>query len=138
MKILELLTPKRKIGNRGEKEACRFLRKNGYKIKRTNYVANGHEIDVIAENAETLAFIEVKTRTEGYENPKEPRPASSVTPEKQRKIISAAKAYITYAHTNKQLRFDVIEVILSKKGKNATVSHLIGAFNADTAYKRKY
>ena len=64
MKILELLTPKRKIGNRGEKEACRFLKKNGYKIKRTNYVANGHEIDVIAENAKTLAFIEVKTRTE--------------------------------------------------------------------------
>ena len=99
MKILELLTQKRKTGNKGEKEACRYLRKHKYKIKCTNYIANGYEIDIIAENSDTLVFVEVKTRSEGRDNPKEPRPASSVTPEKQKKIISASKAYINFAHT---------------------------------------
>ena len=138
MKILELLTQRRKTGNKGEKEACRYLKKHRYKILCTNYVANDHEIDIIAENADTLVFVEVKTRTEGHENPKEPRPASSVTQEKQKKIISASKAYINYARTSKQIRYDVIEVIISKDSKKCRVSHLIGTFNADTAYKRRY
>ena len=36
MKILEILTPKRLIGNLGERAAVKYLRKNKYKIiKRT-------------------------------------------------------------------------------------------------------
>ena len=136
MKILDLLTQRRKTGNFGENEACIFLKRNGYKILKRNYVANGYEIDIVAENSDYLVFVEVKTRTEGHENPKEPRPASSVTPEKQRKIISAAKAYIGFAHPKKQIRFDIIEVIASKDKKVKSFSHLIGAFNADTAYRR--
>lgn len=138
MKILELLTAKKVVGNLGEAEAAKYLKKNGYKIVKTNYVADGHEIDIIAENCDTLAFVEVKTRTYGKENPNEPRPASSVTPEKQRKIIQAAKTYISFTRPEKQIRFDVIEVIVSKDKKKCNISHLIQAFNADTAYRRRH
>src|SRR5438874_12777945 len=50
-------------GARGEKLACRFLRRNGYKILYRNFkVCSGGEIDVVCRDQDTLAFVEVKTR----------------------------------------------------------------------------
>ena len=82
MKILEVLTPKRLIGNLGERAAVRFLRKNGYRIIKRNYTALGYEIDIIARKDNVTTFIEVKTRNVKYLGYKESRPASSVTPPK--------------------------------------------------------
>lgn len=137
MKILEILTPKRKIGNRGERLAAGYLKKNGYKIKAKNYVANGNEIDIIAESKTTLAFVEVKTRTLGHENPKEPRPASSVTQEKQRKIISAVKFYLAKNPPNRHVSLDIVEVYLDSDGRKNKIIHMQNAFNINTAYERK-
>ena len=136
MKILELLTEKRKIGNVGEKAARKLLKKTGYKILEHNYVALGYEIDIIAADREHTVFCEVKTRTLGKENLCEPRPASSVTPEKQKKIISVAKFYNSNKMLGRKLRFDVIEVFVDENKKVKKVSHLIGAFNYDTAMRR--
>jgi len=140
MKILEIKTEKRRIGNIGENEAKKFLRRSGYKILDMNYVAADHEIDIIAEDKEVLAFIEVKTRSKGNENPSEPRPSSAVTKEKMRSIISAAKCYMAIHKTEKHIRLDVIEVLLSfdEKGKHtAEIKHLKDAFNMNKAYNRQ-
>ena len=136
MKILELLTEKRKIGNAGENAAVKHLKKSGYKILKRNFVALGYEIDVIAYDREYIVFIEVKTRTLGKENPKESRPASAVTPEKQRKIITVANHYNSDKKHGRKMRFDIIEVYLDDKKAVASISHLEGAFNLDTALRR--
>jgi len=138
MKILDLLTPKRITGNYGEKQAAKYLRRHGYKILARNYVAAGAEIDLVARTRDTTVFVEVKTRREGHENPCEPRPASAVTPEKQRKIISAARAFMRRERAVSRLRFDIAEVILydEKKPKVKEIRHLISAFSLDTAYQR--
>ena len=136
MKILEILTEKRKVGNVGERAAEKLLKKSGYKILERNYVALGYEIDIIAFDREHTVYCEVKTRTLGKENPREPRPASAVTPEKQRKIISAAKCYNTNKNLSRKMRFDVIEVFIDEKKSVKNANHLIGAFNYDTATKR--
>lgn len=138
--ILGLLTPKRRVGNLGERAAEKFLRKKGYRIRRRNYEAAGHEIDLIAETKEVRVFVEVKTRTAGRLSPKEARPASAVTKEKQRAIISAAKYYAAFQESTKRMRFDVIEVYLRETARGHTVEkidHLIGAFNGDTAYPKR-
>lgn len=138
MKILELLTGRRVLGNFGERAAERHLKKNGYRILKRNYVGAGYEIDLIAKKKNVLAFVEVKTRTLGRESPKEPRPASSVTPDKQRKIIEAAWEYLSLNNTkNLRKRFDIIEVYVSHKDgqdKAERLSHLEGAFNMNTAF----
>lgn len=136
MRILEILTPKRKIGNIGEAAAAKHLKKKGYKIIKRNYVAVGNEIDIIAENADTIAFVEVKTRTEGRENPMEVRPASSVTAEKQRKIISTAKYFLGTANRGKHISLDIVEVYLNENGKPSRIIHMENAFNANTAYEK--
>lgn len=140
MKILELLTPRRVIGNFGERAAAKHLKKNGYKIRERNYVALGNEIDIIAEGRDVLAFVEVKTRTRGKESAHEPRPASKVNRKKQQSVISVARFYhasIKHSLKGKPIRFDVVEVwINDDNGKKsvAEIKHLIGAFNGNTAY----
>ncbi|MBR2465548.1 MAG: YraN family protein [Clostridia bacterium] len=140
MNILKILTPKRSLGNFGERAACKYLKKNGYKILERNYVAFNKEIDVIAARDGVTAFIEVKTRTDGVENPNEQRPASAVTPEKQRGIITAAKCYLGFNRPDTRARLDVIEVLVKNGGKRRRVveiKHLKGAFNLNTAHRRK-
>ena len=139
MKILEILTGKRELGNLGERAAARYLKKNGYRILERNFVNSGYEIDIIARKKNVIAFIEVKTRTLGHESPKEPRPASSVTPEKQRKLIEAAWGYLSSNDTKEyRKRFDIIEVLTDAsqgRDKIASLKHLEGAFNINTAFK---
>ena len=137
MKILKIKTPKRELGTLGEKMAKRYLKRNGYKIREMNFVADEHEIDIIAEEKDILAFVEVKTRTIGQENPNEPRPASSVDGQKQRGIIKAARFYAAYNPIDKKKRFDIIEVYVNQNNGKYTlaeIKHLKNTFNINTAY----
>ena len=134
MNILKVLTDKKELGNLGEDAACRYLKKNGYKITKRNYVANGHEIDIIAENKDYICFVEVKTRTLSEENSIEARPASAVTPEKQRSIISAARFYLGGFFDPRMARFDVAEVY-TKNGRVEDIYYIENAFNYNTASK---
>ena len=137
MKILNIKTPKTLLGKYGEKMARRYLRRHGYRIIKKNFVAESNEIDIIAEGKEVLAFVEVKTRTLGSENPNEPRPASSVDSKKQRGIIKAARFYAAYNPSDKKKRFDIIEVYVNQnngKYSLADIKHLVNTFNMNTAY----
>lgn len=140
MEILKIKTDKRRLGDKGERIAVKHLKRKGYKILEKNYVAGGYEIDIIAFKDNVLAFVEVKTRSESSIGRFEARPASSVTPEKQRKIFKTANYYKAYNPREARMRFDIIEVIISKdeRGKESTVvKHLENAFNADTAYSTR-
>ena len=137
MNILKIKTPKMELGALGEKMARRYLRRNRYRIREKNFVADGHEIDIIAEDKDTLVFVEVKTRTIGHQNPNEPRPASSVDAEKQRGIIKAARLYSAYNPVSKKKSFDIIEVYVSNDNGRYTlteIKHLKNTFNLNTAY----
>lgn len=134
MNILKILTARRITGNIGEEAAARYLRRAGYKILKRNYVAPEGEIDIICYKDNTFVFVEVKTRTEGHESPLEPRPASSVTPEKQQKIIKTAAYFRVGERREGRMRFDVVEVILSEAGKVLKINHLINTFDKNTAY----
>ena len=137
MKILELLTPKRKIGNIGEAYAVKYLKRQKYKILEKNYVSGNHEIDIIARRGDVIAYVEVKARTVHEGARYESRPAAAVTPTKQRAIISAASYYHKVHGEGLRARFDVIEVYLEDTPRGKRVrkcKHLEGTFNKDTAY----
>ena len=141
MNILKILTPRRLIGNKGERAAVKFLKKKGYKILEKNYTAIGAEIDIIARKDNVTAFIEVKTRNIKHLGYKEARPGSSVTPEKQRKIIKVASYYQSHHRLDTRLRLDVIEVYTEGEGKAyeiKEIKHIEGAFDKNTAFDSKY
>ena len=124
----------KQIGNFGERIAVRYLRLHGYTVKERNWRSGHMEIDIIAANFKTLAFIEVKTRTYTKETIHEaPPPSSAVKSEKQRLTRRAAKDYLWQHPTKKKPRMDVIEVWLIRdetndKAKIAKINHIKAAY----------
>jgi hypothetical protein len=48
---------------RGEMLACRYLKRNGYKVLLRNFRGrSGGDFDVVCRDNDTLVFVEVKTR----------------------------------------------------------------------------
>ncbi|MBE6565502.1 MAG: YraN family protein [Ruminococcaceae bacterium] len=124
----------KQIGNFGERIAVRYLRLHGYTVKERNWRSGHMEIDIIAANFKTLAFVEVKTRTYTKETIHEaPPPSSAVKSEKQRLTRRAAKDYLWQHPTKKSPRMDVIEVWLIRdettdKTKVAKINHIKAAY----------
>lgn len=110
-------------GKAGERYTAKYLAKNGYKVIAKNYHSRFGEIDIIAENAEYIVFVEVKTREAGSQV----SPVEAVTPSKQRKIISTARLYLSQYPTSKQPRFDV-SAITTKNGKISDITYISNAF----------
>lgn len=50
------------LGIEGENAAAKFLEKKGYRIISRNYKTHIGEIDIIAQDGNTIVFVEVKTR----------------------------------------------------------------------------
>lgn len=140
MNILKILTPRRSLGNIGEKHAVRFLRKKGYRILETNYVGKWGEIDIIARKKDLIAFIEVKTRSAESANAHEARPAAAVNREKQRRLIRIANEYARRTHKPDGIlmRMDIIEIITQKNRKGEprvkSTVHIENAFDMNTAF----
>jgi putative endonuclease len=97
---------KRVVGNAKETEAIHYLTKLGYKILERNYYTRVGEIDIIAEDADYLIFIEVKYRW----NQECGFPAEAVTKRKQRKIVRCARFYLISHNLSEETpcRFDVV------------------------------
>ena len=95
----------KELGAWGEHMAARHYRAEGYRIVSQNWRVVHKEIDLIAENEDSLVFVEVKTRSTDFL-----RPAAAVTRDKQRLLINAARSYLRQHPTTKQPRFDVVEV----------------------------
>ena len=101
-----------RLGTRGEKLACRFLRSNGYKILYRNFHGrSGGEIDIVCRDKDTLVFVEVKTRTREDFG----RPFDAVYPNKQKRIARGGLAWLRLLDDPDILfRFDVVEVVIAK------------------------
>lgn len=100
------------VGNFGEDLACKYLQKLGYKIIERNFRIRGGEIDIIAKDDKTLAYVEVKTRT----SHKFGLPEESVGYYKIKFLERAAKFYRANRNNLPDLeRIDVVSVDLSQK-----------------------
>jgi len=104
-----------RLGTRGEKLACQFLKRSGYKILYRNFRGRtGGEIDIVCRDGDTLVFVEVKTRTrEDYG-----RPIESIDRDKRKRISRGGLAWLRLLNDPDILfRFDVVEVIIAKGAK---------------------
>lgn len=114
------------IGHWGESLAAEYLQKKHYRLIGANYRCRMGEIDLIAEKGKYIVFVEVKLRkSSDFAEARE-----FVDRHKQERIMTAASLYLSQNETQKQPRFDVIEIYApdGMATVKPSVTHLEDAF----------
>ena len=110
------------LGKLGEQKAVKFLQDKGYTILDTNWTFQKAEIDILAQKEDTLAVVEVKTRSSlefGL-------PQDFVNPKKIQLLVKAVDAFVNKRNLDLNVRFDIIAI--HKNDKTFVIEHLIDAF----------
>ena len=95
------------LGKTGEELAVAELERQGYSIIARRYRTRHGEIDIVAREGDTTAFVEVKARATAEFG----TAAEAVTPWKQRRLAAMAVDYIARnGLENHPCRFDVVAV----------------------------
>jgi putative endonuclease len=118
------MTEKQDLGKKGEELALKHLLSKSYQLVYTNWRFGKDEVDIIVSQSNFVVFVEVKTRTNNYFG----EPQEFVTKPKQTFMKRAANAYIEKYKEEKEVRFDVISIILNQK--ETTINHIENAFNS--------
>jgi putative endonuclease len=105
---------RQKLGRLGERLAANALEERGYAILERNFRCRSGEIDLVAQEAEDLVFVEVKARRGiAYGLPEE-----AVTERKARQIQTVALSYLELHNLpDCSWRIDVVAVQFSSFGK---------------------
>jgi len=109
------------IGKQGEQLATEYLVSQQYKILEKNFRYKKAEIDIIALKNNTLAIIEVKTRTSVTFG----EPESFVNAKKIKLILEATNAYIDSKSIDYEISLDIISVVIGKKNE---INHIKNAY----------
>ena len=122
--------PRRRLGDLGERLACDHLRRAGYEVVDTNVRSRQGELDIVAADATTLVFCEVKTRvTGGRSGPSSPLEA--IGPATQRRLRRLAAEWLSRSGRVRgapDLRFDAIGVLVNARGELLSLDHIENAF----------
>ncbi len=107
---------KKAIGGAGEMGAAAWLEARGYAIIDANVRPEGGmargELDLVAWDGETLAFVEVKTRKTARSALG--TPAEAIDARKRRQLAALALSYLAkFDLDDVPCRFDVVEVVQS-------------------------
>ena len=110
------------LGRKGEQLALELLQKKGYTILDKNWRYQKAEVDIIAQKENTLAIVEVKTRSStDFGHPQE-----FVKPKKIKLLVAAIDEYVIAKDIDVDVRFDVIAIV--KDGSNFSIEHIEDAF----------
>ncbi len=108
------------LGHLGESIAAAYLEKKGYTILDRNLRTPYGEIDLVARHAESIIFIEVKTRASKSLGP----PEISITPRKAEHMRSAAEYYIQqHPELINDWRVDLLTIQLRKDNIRPLIDH---------------
>jgi putative endonuclease len=115
-----VLVKNRQLGSRGEAIAVRHLESKGYRIRDRNWHADHGELDLVAQDGDTVVVVEVKTRsgrTFGL-------PEEALTPRKQRHLLRTAWTYLERSGLlESNWRIDLIAIEVSPGGAIERVDH---------------
>lgn len=116
---------RREIGRVGEQCAADFLQEKGFHIRSRNWSTRLGELDLVAEDGQTLVFVEVRTtcsRRFGFG-------FQSIDWRKQQKVRRLALQYLQQNSLGQRpIRFDVISVLLDDAFAPVQIDYFPGAF----------
>ncbi|MDQ3330080.1 MAG: YraN family protein [Planctomycetota bacterium] len=117
---------RRAFGERGERAAAKFLKRQGLRVIARQQRSRLGEIDLIALEGDRVVFVEVKTRRSDVAG----RPDEAVTRTKQKRLTRLALGYLKRRGWlgKKSARFDVVAVTWPQAEKTPEIVHYRNAF----------
>lgn len=113
------------LGAWGEGLAAAHLQHHGFTIEARNWRCTLGEIDLVAREATTLAFVEVRTRrSTSFGSPEE-----SLNSAKRRRLVALAYTYLAH-HQHPPAtpwRIDLVAITVGSNGRVARLHHLRNA-----------
>jgi len=95
----------KKFGSEGERRAARFLKRKGYDILGKNVTTKLGEIDILAQDGETIVIVEVKAKADAHRG----SPEEMVDWKKQRKLVRLSRQVMQKFPTH-GIRIDVVAI----------------------------
>ena len=118
------------LGQRGERLAAKYYEDRGFVIVERNWLCRGGELDLVAEQAGLLVFIEVRTVRSAYLSGAE----GSLTDAKLRRVAFAAEKWLSQRpKVSRDIRFDVVAISIDSTDQ-ATIDVFEDAFESPWAY----
>jgi len=121
----------KKLGIFGERIACYYLEKKGYKILDKNYVkelsaVSKGEIDIVARKEDIITFVEVKTLSnkDSVFNPED-----RVDFQKQKQLVKLAQIWLSGKKMplDSKWQIDVVSIRVDFNSKKAKIRHFKNA-----------
>lgn len=105
--------------------AVEHLRSLGLRILDRNWRSGHRELDIVAQEGEVVAFVEVKARRPGPQDP-----LDAIDRAKRRDVRRAAESWIhSHPGVGREFRFDAVGVRTDARG--ARIRYVRGAFTGD-------
>ncbi len=102
------VAPRLASGRGGEEAAALHLLRNGLLILDRNVRYADGELDIVAEDAGTLVFVEVKRRASVFLG----APGEAVGPVKRRRVVRASLRWLAaHPRRGRAVRFDVVALV---------------------------
>ena len=100
------------LGRAGEKAAADLLRKRGYEVVGTGFLARRGELDLVCRRGNDLIVVEVKTRTDDSFG----TALEAVGSRKRRALMAAAAEYRALAGWRGPIRYAVVGLTVRPEG----------------------
>ena len=107
------------LGKWGEDLAAKFLEGQGYEILERDWKSGHRDLDIVAQDGDTIVFVEVKTRRNRLFG----EPEEAIDYRKMQSLQQAINHYIKFRHLNGEIRFDIISVI-GTIGSEPEINHI--------------
>jgi putative endonuclease len=100
----------RERGRGAEDAAARWLEDQGFRVVARNHATRRGEVDLVCMEADTLCFVEVRSRSSAAFG----SPSRTVDASKARRVVAAATDWaVRNGGLDRAIRFDVVAVDLS-------------------------
>ena len=116
---------RRRLAGAGEQAAAEHLERGGMTVVERNYRCPAGEIDLVALDGDTVAFVEVKLRHPPFD------PLEAVDERKRRQVCRAAFDFLLRrGMLGRPARFDVVAV----EAGSYSCTHIADAFDSEIEY----
>ena len=118
-------TPRRRLGDSGERYAARLLEERGHRIVARQWRCASGELDLVTLDGEELVFVEVRTRRgDRYGTPEE-----SIDERKAGRLVVLGACFLEEhpEHEGRIWRIDLVALVLDSAGRLARATHHVNA-----------